>query len=122
MGDKHGQQDQDDSSRGANLLESVNANNELRFLHSLEKVGVDKAQTHKFAGMQRSQWKTLLLGRLQRSSSRKFQSLMNELSQLDGQSLKQSLNLELEDEGQKTFWDQVRPLIEAKLLVASVAK
>ena len=109
-------------AEGRNLLESVNAKNELAFLHSLEKVGVDKSQTHKFAGMQRSQWKTLLLGRLQRSSSRKFQSLMNELSTIDGQSLKQSLNLELEDGDQKTIWDKIRPLIEAKSLVASVAK
>ena len=109
-------------AEGRNLLESVNANNELAFLHSLEKAGVDKAQTHKFAGMQRSQWKTLLLGRLQRSSSRNFQSLLNELGRLDGESLQQSLNLELEDETHKTFWDKVRPLIEAKLLVASVAQ
>ena len=89
-------------AEGRNLLESVNANNELAFLHSLEK-GVDKVQTHKFAGMQRSQWKTLLLGRLQRSSSRKFQSLLNELSHLNSESLQQSLNLELEDETQKHF-------------------
>ncbi len=108
-------------AEGRSLLESVNADNELAFLHSLEKAGVDKAQTHKFAGMQRSQWKNLLLGRLQRSSSRQFQSLIDKLNSSDSQSLKQSFNVELKDETQKTIWDQVRPLIAAKLLVASVA-
>ena len=108
-------------AEGRSLLESVNADNELAFLHSLEKAGVDKAQTHKFAGMQRSQWKNLLLGRLLRSSSRQFQSLIDKLNSSDGQSLKQSFNVELKDETQKTIWDQVRPLIAAKLLVASVA-
>tara|TARA_Y100000589_G_scaffold120205_1_gene114640 strand:+ start:6375 stop:8819 length:2445 start_codon:yes stop_codon:yes gene_type:complete len=106
---------------GRSLLESVNADNELAFLHSLEKVGVDEAQTHKFAGMQRSQWKNLLLGRLQRSSSRQFQSVIDKLNSLDSQSLKQSFNLELKDESQNTIWDQVRPLMSAELLIASIA-
>ena len=49
--------------------------------------------------MQRSQWKTLLLGRLQRSSSRKFQSLLNELSHLNSESLQQSLNKRIRKKG-----------------------
>jgi hypothetical protein len=106
--------------KALDILERVSGITEGKFFLQLLDHGASKAKIDHFLTMDTSQWKMLLLGKLQRRLPSKIEQVLAKISETTLSNLKSSLEAELEDSETQSLWDSVSSLLSPYSLIASI--
>ena len=102
------------------ILERISRTKEGEFFLNLLDHGASQKKIDHFLMMDTSQWKVLMLGKLQRKVPYQVEATLSAVTKTPLSNLKESLKAELADSETPTIWDPVTNLLSPWSLIASV--
>ncbi len=103
-------------------IEELTPDDEGGFFLRLEDKGVPHVLIENFLGMESSEWKTFLLGKIARRMPSNLRVVLDKLTTASPQDLASDLKRELKDSRVETVWDSVAELLEPYSFIASFAR
>ena len=103
-------------------LEKVSKGSEVQYLKNLQEQGVSKEVVENFLRMDHLDWKSMFKGNIHRRTGRISNNLFQILQEQSLESLKVTLEKELENPKVQTEWDHLRGLMEPEFLAAGEPK
>jgi pyruvate,orthophosphate dikinase len=107
---------------GIKKIDKIGEQNENDFFMLMQEKGVQKETVERLVMMERSEWKNVLTGKVERGAESRIESILKTISKMDKAEQIKTLKEELNKPETNTVWDEAAMLINPIQFVAEFAK